>query len=153
LDWATTDVADTIEWLEQQCFRLRRSDGGPGESFGNVYLEYERGGVVFAIARDRSQWIPTVSLPGVPGQHGLQVLLTAMTGTPADAGPPRDLRTPLSEQLPEGVEWRAQVPLILDWLAEADQSPVVLEAAAAWRDAMKRYWKQVEAQGEHDRRT
>jgi hypothetical protein len=137
---ATTDVTRTLQWLEVNDFRLRRAHGGPGESFGNVLLEYERSGTSIVVVRDRGQWLLDVS-PSPrepPMEYG--ILVAAAEG--------RDFRdyahTPgaLPEQLPEGVVWHQTLPKVLDWLAGPDTREAIAEAADQkwvhmWPDSRK----------------
>src|SRR5579859_4806617 len=125
LSCATDDVAATIRWIEASGFELRSWQGGVGS--GNVQLVFERAGVGLSIVRDRGQWMMDVTPPGQK-PLGLQVLLTAMRGGEAEPGPPRPLRAPLPDQLPEGVSWSTEVPALTDWLESEDRTAEIKDA-------------------------
>jgi hypothetical protein len=141
LSVASGDVAQTIRWLEGEGFVLCRSLGGPGSSFGDVLLDFERGGTRVTVVRDRSQWMVDIAPPGDAKERSLQVLLSAMRGDTAVHIPPRPLSAPLPDQLPEGETWRTAVPAVVAWLMAEDRTPEIAKAERLWRLAMKKYFR------------
>jgi hypothetical protein len=85
---APQDVLDSLDWLAREGFVLVDEQGGPGESFGDLLVEFERSPLVVRIIRDRGQWLADL----VPG-HGefvpLHVLVTAWEGS---TPPPKTAR-------------------------------------------------------------
>jgi hypothetical protein len=136
---ATDDVRETLDWLVANGFSVTRSEGGPGEAFGDVLLELERGGVeTVSIVRDRSQWACDIGAHPIQRQP-LDVLLTAMTGE-APARRSGSLDEPLADQLPPGVTWRDVIPALLEWLRSGPRGAEVDAAAGQWRAATKKWW-------------
>jgi hypothetical protein len=135
---APQDVLDSLDWLAREGFVLVDEQGGPGESFGDLLVEFERSPLVVRIIRDRGQWLADL-LPGRGEFVPLHVLVTAWEGsTPA----PKDRQAgdPLPEVLPEGVQWRVVLPGIVSWLESGNRTGEIDEARAAWKVAMKRWW-------------
>lgn len=142
---ATPDVRATLDWLERDGFTVTHERGGLGESFGNVLLEFERADVRVQIVRDRGQWMISVRPAGVCEFKSLNVLITAMRGDEPQPGQ-GSLGETLPEQLPVGARWAADVPQVVEWLAETDRSPEISDADSRWRDAMRGYWREEDNQ-------
>lgn len=141
---AVPDVAWALEWLDRVGFVLTAQRGGEHESFGNVFLQFERGDIGVQITRDRLQWTVIISPPEQTSYLGLNVLLTAMSGGEPDPGPHRlPFSEHLPDQLPEGVIWRSAIPAVIKWMEEADQSASIADADRRWRKAMIRWWNEV----------
>jgi hypothetical protein len=131
-------VLDALDWLAHDGFLLTAERGGPGESFGNLLVEFERPPLAVRVTRDKGQWLIDVA-PARGEFISLHVLITAWDGsTPA----PRDRQAgdSLPEALPEGVEWRVVLPAVVSWLESGDRTREIGEARAAWKAAMTRYW-------------
>src|SRR2546430_8140473 len=104
---APQDVRDSLDWLAREGFVLVDEQGGPGESFGDLLVEFERSPLVVRIIRDRGQWLADL-VPGRGEFVPLHVLVTAWEGsTPAPKD--RQVGDPPPEVLPEGVQWRGAV--------------------------------------------
>jgi hypothetical protein len=140
IEKATRDVAEAIRWLQTEGFRLVRSVGGPGESFGNVLLTFERH-VQVTVVRDRGQWLIDIASSAGAESHGLDVWMSAMSGTEPDPGTPEELFRELPDQLPKGVLWRTELPTIVRWIESGDRSNEIAEADSRWRGAMRKYLK------------
>jgi hypothetical protein len=134
---APPDVADSLDWLLGEGFADVAERGGPGESFGNLFVHLRRPGMAVRGTRDRGQW--SVELAPAGGEFvPLNVLLTARDGSaPVVTG--FELRGPVAEVLPPGVEWRVALPGIISWLESGDRAREIGEARARWRQAMKRW--------------
>jgi hypothetical protein len=101
---APRDVIDSLDWLAHEGFVLAGERGGPGGSFGDLLVEFERSLLQVRITRDRGQWSAGFAV-GRGEFVPLHVLLTAWQGgtlvpSRAQAG------DPLPEVHPEGVRWR-----------------------------------------------
>lgn len=134
---ATEDVAETIRWLLRDGFELVEERGGRAESFGNVLLRMQRGSSAIRVVRDRSQWLCDVESSGWTGEQALGVLVTAMRGQP----PTHEYPMPdegMPEQLPPGGVWSQLVPEVLAWGASGNRDVEVTQAAAEWREAIRR---------------
>jgi len=140
---APQDVLDSLDWLAHEGFVLVGERGGPGASFGDLLVEFERSPLKVRITRDRGQWSAGLAAGGecVP----LHVLLTAWEGgTPAPAD--RQAGDPLPEVHPDGVTWRVVLPGLVSWLGSGDRTREIQEARAAWKAAMLGYWASRSAQ-------
>lgn len=133
---APLDVADVLGWLAGEGFAVVSEQGGPGESSGDLLVEFGRRGLVVRITRDRGQWMADLAAGGgrfVP----LHILLTAWEGsTPSPAD--HELGGRLPEVIPQGVQWRVVLPGVISWLESGNRSREIGEARAAWAVAMKR---------------
>ncbi len=136
---APRDVLDAVDWLAGEGFVLVDERGGPGGSFGNMVVEFERSPLLVRITRDRGQW--SAALGAGRGELvPLHVLLTAWEGgTPA----PADGQTgdPLPGVYPEGVRWRVVLPGLVSWLGSGDRTGEIQEARAAWKAANMDYFE------------
>jgi hypothetical protein len=142
LSVAPEDVAQTIRWLEGEGFVLCRSLGGPGDSFGDVLLDFEWAGTRVTVVRDRSQWMVDIAPPGDAKERSLVVLLSAMRGdTAVQHSTPTARLSALPDQLPEGETWRTAVPAVVAWLMAEDRAPEIAKAERLWRVAMKKYFR------------
>lgn len=140
LSEATDDVAETIAWLTEEGFEVVNESGPPYSSFGFL-VDLEGRDLSLRLVLDRSQWCIELGYLGEK-REDLRVLMTAMDGTEAETPAKRDVGDPLPVQLPDGVSWAAWLPPLTDWLATADRRGDIERAAASWRQAMIRYWRQ-----------
>ncbi len=139
---ATPDVAALLRWLEGNGFSVSNERGGPGESFGNVLVDFVRRGLVVRITRDRSQWMLDVRPPS-GDSFGLHVAVTALDGGEPPVPERRDTRDPLPNQLPEDVSWAVDVPRLIDWLESGDRTKELDRSRLAWRRVMTEYFDSI----------
>jgi hypothetical protein len=115
--WTDSRARDPSLWMNK---------GSPGESFGDLMVEFERSPLAVRIIRDRSQWMADLA-PGCGEFVPLHVLVTAWEGrTPAPQD--RQVGDPLAEVLPEGVQWRVVLPGIVSWLESGNRTREIDEA-------------------------
>ena len=137
---ATPDIATTIGWLGDNNFEVTQQSGGAGETFGNAQVEFNRGGLVVRITKDRSEWKLDVSPPGNKFMN-LEYLINAKEKTSTSAivaGAPTPRPTPIS--------WQATLPGVIAWIEEEDRSDALNSASDAWRVASRQYWSTLESQ-------
>ncbi|MEL6891334.1 MAG: hypothetical protein AAFP84_07050 [Actinomycetota bacterium] len=109
---ATPDVVATVQWLEAEGASVTRERGGRHESFGNVLVEFALDDAILTITRDRGQWMLDVQ-SGQLERFDYDVINAAISG---DHHWSRPKPAALPTQLPDGVSWRENVPVALDWL-------------------------------------
>jgi hypothetical protein len=138
---APPDVAGSLDWLIGEGFAVVRERGGPGESFGDLMVDFERPGMAVRVTRDRGQWSCWLA-PGGGEFVPLNVSLTAWEGgTPVVGG--SGSGDPVAEVLPPGVEWCGVLPGVIAWLESGDRAREIGEARAKWTAAMNRWWERV----------
>lgn len=133
---ANADVHATLEWLRSTGFALVESSGGPDESFGNVYLLFG-GPARVKIVRDRSQWDVAVGRPGRGPLYSLSVLTAARDGIEWQYPALRSGELP--SQLPPGLVWSVEVPVVVSWLHMDGAAERADEAAEQARDVMRKH--------------
>ena len=107
---APKNVSDTMVWLEANGWQAQEARGGPNNAF---IVIYERAGSTVTLGQDRGPWTLDVRLPGWKYPSDLGIILDA-----AEGRLDRSITTPgpASQQAPEGVDWRAALPVAFDWL-------------------------------------
>jgi hypothetical protein len=141
---ATEDVLATLRWLDEAGYRVTADRGGPAESFGNVLLVFT-GRREVEITRDRGQWLIGVALAPVGERLALDVLAAAQEGVEWQPPPHREpCDGLLPDQLPERILWSVTLPIVLESLDEPGAEELARTATRKARDAMRRWWQQVE---------
>lgn len=136
LHTAPEDVRAALKWLLAHGFLLQESNGGPGESFGNVWLAFSGGGTLVEVTRDRRQWFLDIQPDWADRPLALEVLLLARGGWRPDGHPP--LAVHLPEQLPPRVSWVEELADLLSWLKDPGSRAAVRAADALWQEETKR---------------
>jgi hypothetical protein len=131
---APPDIADAISWLLGEGWSPATGRGGTHEAFGNVVVEFGKGGGAIRITRDRGIWEATLRLSGWQSSFGLGVILDARAGrttwVPSDRNPYE------VKQLPEGVQWTHALPEIVSWSAARPNAEALLDDCQKRRFAM-----------------
>ena len=136
---ATPDVTAFLRWLESNRFSLDQAQGGREKSFGNVLLDFERGGVHVRVTRDRGQWMHSLR-PRDGELVGLHIWLTAIDRAEPAAPERRAFGDPLPDQLPEGVSWVESTARVIDWLETGDRSKELEQARERWARVMDEWF-------------
>jgi hypothetical protein len=137
---STPDIATTIAWLGDNNFEVTQQSGGAGETFGNAQVEFNRGGLVVRITKNRSDWKLDVSAPGIKFMN-LQYLIEAKekaSESPAVGVAPTSSAAP--------VPWQSTLPGVIAWVEEEDRSDILNSASDAWRVASRQYWSTLESE-------
>jgi len=131
---APPDIAAAISWLLGEGWSPATGRGGTHEAFGNVVVEFGKGGGAIRITRDRGIWEATLRLSGWQSSFGLGVILDARAGrttwVPSDRNPYE------VKQLPEGVQWTHALPEIVSWSAARPNAEALLDDCQKRRFAM-----------------
>ena len=131
---APPDIVNTTTWLAREDWTPTTGRGGQHEAFGNVVVEFGKGGGAIKIARDRGIWETTIRLSGWQSWFGLGIIMDARAGrttwVPSD-------RIPYEvKQLPEGVLWTHALPEIVSWSASTPNVEALLDDCRKRRLAM-----------------
>jgi hypothetical protein len=113
---APTDVLETVAWLQSTGWQVEEVQGGRGESFGNVLVDFEKGQTRIRLVRDRGQWLLTIRPADWSETYDFQVIAQALTGMTLDKLSERS-GTSLPEMVPTNVIWVETLPAALDWLS------------------------------------
>lgn len=116
LEIAPSDVAQTIQRLLASGADVLEQSGGRAAPFGDVLVVLGLSGAEVGIGRERGAWYLDAGIGG-SRRFELDLLHRARIGEPTyisrSAGSPED---PSQGQLPEGLSWSDELPLVLDWL-------------------------------------
>jgi hypothetical protein len=130
------DVRAALAWLDGAGFRITKSQGGRGESFGNALLVFS-GDVDVQILRDRGQWDIAVAPRRDGHWYSLAVLAAAQDGRdwePCEL----DSSAALPDQLPPGIVWRQSLPVVLEWLKMPGSAAALEQTDARARQRLRR---------------
>ena len=131
---APPDIADTITWLTGEGWTPTTGRGGQHEAFGNVVVEFSKGGGAIRIVRDRGVWETTMRLSEWQSWFGLGVIMDARAGRKTWV--PSDRKPYEVKQVPEGVQWTRALPEIVSWLAITPNVEALLDDCQKRRFAM-----------------
>jgi hypothetical protein len=122
---APADIVDTIAWLADEGWSPASGQGGREEPFGDVVVEFAKGGGAIKIVRDRGIWELTLRLSSWRTWFDLGIIMDTKSGR-TNWKSLLDRNPYEVTQLPEGVRWIQALPEILSWAASTPKEEVLL---------------------------